>query len=185
MRVISGTARGIALRAPEGLGTRPTTDRVKENLFNIIQHDIRDRVVLDLFSGSGALAVEALSRGAAAAVLVEQDRASCAVIRDNLKRTRLEDRARLIQAEVMLGLEQLGREGFRADLVLLDPPYSSGWEERVLKRLLELSLLNPGAWAVVEHAADDRLPEQVGTLAAVKARRYGKTTLSLYREETR
>lgn len=184
MRVISGTARGTVLKAPEGLGTRPTTDRVKENLFNIIQHEIRDTSVLDLFSGSGALGVEALSRGAREAVLIDQDVKCIGIITENLKRTHLSNQARVLRLDVLGGLQQLSREGFKAGLVLMDPPYGMEWEVKVLESLQTLGVLASGAIVAVEHAADDSLPEQIGTLIAEKSRRYGKTTLTLYREGT-
>lgn len=184
MRVISGTARGISLIAPEGMGTRPTTDRVKENLFNMIQHEIRDKAVLDLFSGSGALAVEALSRGAREAVLVEPDKRCYTVISENLKKTRLSEKARIIQSAADAGIRQLQREGRRFDLVFMDPPYEQGWVLATLTQLTEAEVLNPQALVVVEHASADPSPEQVGNLKRTHGKRYGRTALSIYREET-
>lgn len=184
MRVISGTARGIPLSAPEGMGTRPTTDRVKENLFNMIQHEIRDKTVLDLFSGSGALAIEALSRGAREAVLVEPDKRCYTVINDNLKRTRLEQLAKVIRLESQEGIRQLQREGRRFDLVFMDPPYAQGWVEITLRQLTELDVLKPGAMVIAEHEYSDPSPEQVGSLRRINLKKYGRTALSVYREET-
>lgn len=182
MRVISGTARGISLKAPEGLGTRPTTDRVKENLFNIIQQEIRDRAVLDIFSGSGALSIEALSRGAREAVLVEADKKCYTVISDNLKRTRLSEKARIIQSDADTALKQLQREGRTFDLVFMDPPYQKGWVPVTLKQLIDLQLLNIGAMVVAEHEDTDAVPEEIGSLQRVSVKKYGRTALSIYRE---
>ncbi len=184
MRVISGTARGISLNAPEGMGTRPTTDRVKENLFNMIQREIRDKAVLDLFSGSGALAIEALSRGACHAVLVEQDKKCYTVINDNLKRTHLSERVRILQTDMATALRQLQREGGRFDLVFMDPPYQKGWVELTLKMLAESHLLNPEALVVVEHESVDASPDEIGSLKRMNLKKYGRTALSLYREVT-
>lgn len=184
MRVISGTARGISLNAPEGMGTRPTTDRVKENLFNMIQHEIREKSVLDLFSGSGALAIEALSRGALEAVLVEPDKRCYTVISENLQRTRLISQARIIQASADAGIRQLQREGRRFDLVFMDPPYQQGWVLTTLSQLTEAEVLNPQALIVVEHESTDPSPEQVGKLRKTHEKKYGRTALSLYREVT-
>lgn len=182
MRVISGTARGISLNAPEGLGTRPTTDRVKENLFNIIQREIRDKAVLDLFSGSGALSIEALSRGALDAVLVEADKKCYTVISDNLKRTRLSDKARILQSDAASALRQLQKEGKTFDLVFMDPPYQKGWVPIILKQLVESRVLNPEALVIAEHEDTDAVPEQEGPLQRINAKKYGRTTLSIYRE---
>lgn len=182
MRVISGTARGISLNAPEGIGTRPTTDRVKENLFNMIQHEIREKNVLDLFSGSGALAIEALSRGAREAVLVEPDKKCYTVINENLKRTRLISLARVLQSSAESGIRQLQREGKRFDLVFMDPPYQKGWVLATLTQLTESGILNPDALVVVEHEATDPSPDHIGTLTRFHEKKYGRTALSLYRE---
>lgn len=184
MRVISGNARGIALSAPEGMNTRPTTDRVKENLFNMIQHEIRDKVVLDLFSGSGALAIEALSRGAREAVLVEPEKKCYTVISENLKRTRLSSQARILQSASAVGIQQLQREGRRFDLVFMDPPYQQGWVVMTLNQLVESDILSPGALVVVEHESTDPSPEQIGSLHRTQEKKYGRTALSLYREVT-
>ena len=118
MRVITGTARGRRLKELEGLETRPTTDRVKEGVFNIIQFDIEGRRVLDLFAGTGQLGIEALSRGAASAVFVDQRRDAASIIRENLKLTGLSDRARVVNGEAMAFLSSQ-RERF--DLIFLDP----------------------------------------------------------------
>lgn len=184
MRVISGTARGISLNAPEGMGTRPTTDRVKENLFNIIQNEIRDKKVLDLFSGSGALAIEAVSRGACEAVLVEPDKRCYTVISENLKRTRLDGRARIIRIAAEPAILQLQREGMRFDLVFMDPPYQQGWIVQTLDQLADSGILNPGALVVVEHEASDPSPDHIGSIRKTHEKKYGRTALSIYREES-
>ncbi len=184
MRVISGSARGIALKAPDGMNTRPTTDRVKENLFNMIQHEIRDKSVLDLFSGSGALAIEALSRGALEAVLVEPEKKCYTVISENLARTRLSLQARILTSLAAAGIQLLQREGRRFDLVFMDPPYQKGWVITTLTQLVESQILNPGALVIVEHESTDPAPDQVGSLHRTQEKQYGRTALSLYREVT-
>jgi len=184
LRVISGSARGIALKAPDGMNTRPTTDRVKENLFNMIQNEIRDKTVLDLFSGSGALAIEALSRGAKEAVLVEPDKRCYTVISENLKRTHLAEHARILQSAAEPGIQVLQREGRRFDLVFMDPPYQQGWVVMTLNQLVESGVLFPGAMVIAEHETTDTIPDNVGNLCRIKEKKYGRTTLSLYREVT-
>ena len=134
MRVIAGTARRLLLKTIEGRDTRPTTDRIKETLFNILQSEIYGCRFLDLFGGSGAIGIEALSRGAAAAVFVEQRKDAASCIRENLRFTRLEDRAEVLVCDVLEGLFRLqGREPFH--IIFMDPPYGQGEERRVLEYL--------------------------------------------------
>ena len=132
MRVITGTARGTKLKTLEGLSTRPTSDRVKEAIFNIIQFDLEGRRVLDLFAGSGQLAIEALSRGASHGVLVDQNPAAVKVIRENLKKTRLEAQATVVQSDY---LSYLSTTRERFDIILLDPPYRENFLEMALQKI--------------------------------------------------
>ena len=123
MRIIAGTARGRKIEAPEGKNTRPTLDRVRENLFNILQMNIRDSRVLDLFAGSGALSIEALSRGAESATLVDSDRNASRIQKKNLEALGFADRAEVLLRDWKQAAADLAREGRRYDLVFLDPPY--------------------------------------------------------------
>jgi 16S rRNA (guanine966-N2)-methyltransferase len=180
-RVIAGTARGTRLEAP-GDATRPLGDRVKQTLFAILEPDLRDARVLDLFAGSGAAGIEALSRGAAHATFVERDRMAAAVIATNLGRTRLAgQRARIVRAEVLSWLA--GPEAATTgpfDIVLVDPPYA---ELDLLVAALD-SLgphLTVGARVVAKHFWRDPPPAIVGLLASERERRFGETTLTFYR----
>ena len=155
MRVITGTARGRRLKELAGMETRPTTDRVKEGLFNIIQFDIEGRRVLDLFAGTGQLGIEALSRGAASAVFVDQRRDAAALVGENLKLTGLAGRGRVLCADAMAFLDTC-REKY--DLVFLDPPYAAGLLEPAIARLTAFDILNPHGIIVAEHPADRALP---------------------------
>lgn len=150
MRVIAGTRRGTVLKAPEGLRTRPTTDRIKETLFNVLMPCLNGAVFADFFSGSGGIAIEALSRGAKKAYLVEQDRKAAAVIRQNLEKTRLTEKAELSVTDVFLQLECFERAHVRFDLVFMDPPYQMELEKRLLLGLLEHGLLAEDALVAVE-----------------------------------
>ena len=178
MRIIGGTARGRAIEAPEGKDTRPTLDRVRENLFNIIRHDVYDARVLDLFAGSGALSFEALSRGAASAVLVDRDRAAHLCEKKNAEKLGMADRARLLLIDWTEALCRLRQEDAHFDLVFLDPPYAMQDLTEPTRALLPL--LTQEALLVVEHrAGTPSLVAEGYTL--VDSRHYGIAGLSLYR----
>lgn len=174
MRIISGSARGRSLDAPKGLSTRPTTDRVKESLFGILQFRIGGTRVLDLFSGSGGLGLEALSRGAQFAVFNDTDRESVRVIKNNLKSLAFEDHAAVYSLDFNACLKLLASKGERFDLIFLDPPYGKGLETEAVKRIHELDLLLEDGRIVIEHAAKTRieLPSIVDT------RKYGDTCIT-------
>ncbi len=153
MRVIAGTARSLPLKTVRGSGTRPTTDRVKETLFNMISPKIPGCRFLDLFSGSGAIGIEALSRGAECAVLIEQDRNALSVIRQNLNFTHLTQNARVIAGDVPHTLVRMdGEKPF--DVIFMDPPYAAGLERRVLEILQESSIANQDTLIIVEASAE-------------------------------
>ncbi len=177
MRVITGSARGAKLRTLEGLSTRPTSDRVKEAIFNIIQFDIEGRRVLDLFGGSGQLAIEALSRGAAYAVLVDQNPQAVSVIKENLKKTKLDQKASVFQSDYLRFLSTT-RERF--DIIFLDPPYAENFIENALRKISEIDILTEGGIIVCERSRERSLPATVGDLICSKDYCYGKTAVNLY-----
>lgn len=159
MQVIAGSARRILLKTLPGDHTRPTSDRVKETLFNILQPDIQGCYFLDLFAGCGGIAIEALSRGAREAVLVDNSRRACEVIRDNLERTHLADKAILLQTDALAAARRLSAQGRRFDIIFLDPPYDAGIERVLLPLLAELPLLEKGGRIILETRAENRYPE--------------------------
>lgn len=177
MRVITGTARGTKLKAPEGLATRPTADRVKEAVFNIIQYEIAGEV-LDLFAGSGQLGIEALSRGAERAVFIDERADAIGVIRENLRRTHLEQKAEVICADY---LSYLSRCKKRFRLIFLDPPYAEKYLENAIKRISEIDILAEGAIIIAERPLGKPLEEEFPGLARSKDYNYGKTTITLFR----
>lgn len=179
MRVITGSARGTTLKAPAGMATRPTADRVKEALFNIIQYDIGGEV-LDLFAGSGQLGIEALSRGASRAVFVDERADALAAVRENLRRTKLEDKGEVIRGEALTYLSRCRRK-FR--LIFLDPPYAEKSLENALKRISEIDILAEGAIIITERPLGKPLEEDFPGLVRSKDYKYGKTTITLFRRE--
>jgi len=182
MRVIAGSAKGRRLRTVRGQATRPTSDKVKGALFSILGSRFRlDATdLLDLFAGSGALGIEALSRGAATVTFVEPSAAVARILRDNLHHCGFDALARVIQAPSKRALLQLARRGDRFGGALVDPPYGQGLVERTLRDLAELGLMLPGAWVVVEHHVDEPPPQRCGHLHLTQRWQYGKTGLALF-----
>lgn len=149
MRVIAGTARRIPLITPEGLFTRPTTDRIKETLFNMLQSELCDAAFLDLFAGSGGIGIEALSRGAKECVFIEKDKNALECIRTNLKKTGLAEQSQVVPMEIMTGLASLeGKKTF--DIVFMDPPYGEDYEKKVLTYLKESRLVTEDSLIIFE-----------------------------------
>lgn len=187
-RVIAGSARGIRLVAP-GEGTRPFADRVKQTLFAILEPDLRGAAVLDLFAGSGAGGIEALSRGAARATFVERDGGAVSAIEENLSRAHVVERALVQRSDAVSWLASDAAVGPPAggpfDVVLLDPPYAAPGEiHAALARLGTGRVLAPRARVVVKHFWREALPGAVGLLASERDRRFGETTLTFYRAGT-
>jgi 16S rRNA (guanine966-N2)-methyltransferase len=181
MRVIAGTSRGRRLALFEGNDVRPTPDRVREALFSILQSKLggfTDLRVLDLFAGSGALTIEALSRGAASACLVEKATASAKIIRENLDRCQLSNKANVIIREAMQVMPGLGTNSF--DLIFIDPPYGQELAKRALVEADRLGLLSEAGIICAETGADEILPESVGQLQRIDQRRYGTIMISFY-----
>ena len=162
MRVIAGSARRIVLKTVPGMDTRPTTDRIKETLFNMLQFELADARFLDLFSGSGAIGIEALSRGAAEAVFVEKDRKAVACIENNLKATHLEERAQIFPCDAQTAIMKMsGQEKF--DFVFMDPPYQASLEAPTLEAVRQAGLVDKDSVIIIE-AKKDTAFEFVETL---------------------
>lgn len=179
MRVITGKARGVQLKTPEGMKTRPTTDRVKEALFSIIQFEIPGAKVLDLFGGTGQLGIEALSRGASSAVFVDAAEPACKLIRENLKRTKLDQQGRVIRGDYLDFLKR-NREQF--DIIFLDPPYAEVFLENALKCITEIDILQSNGIIVTERPLDKELPWEYEGYQRSRDYKYGKTLLTVYRK---
>ena len=180
MRVITGKARGVQLKTPEGMLTRPTADRVKEALFSIINFDLPGAAVLDLFGGTGQLGIEALSRGANSAVFVDQREEACKIIRENLRRTKLESQGRVVRSDY---LDYLRRSREKFDIILLDPPYAEVFLENALKCITEIDILKTGGIIVAERPVEKELPFEFEGFTRSKDYKYGKTLLTIYRKD--
>lgn len=179
MRVITGKARGVQLKTPDGLQTRPTADRVKEALFSIINFDLPGAKVLDLFGGTGQLGIEALSRGAASAVFVDAREESCKLIRENLKRTKLEKDAKVIRSDY---LDYLNRCREQYNIIFLDPPYAEVFLENSIKRITEIDILQSNGIIVAERPLGKELPWEFEGYTRSKDYKYGKVLLTIYRK---
>lgn len=176
MRVIAGKAKRLQLKTVPGLDTRPTTDRIKETLFNMLQDEIYDSRFLDLFSGSGGIGIEALSRGAAEAVFVENNRKAVECIHGNLQFTKLTGQARVLALDVFQALTRLeGEAPFQ--IIFMDPPYDHGWEKRVLEALSESSIVDEDTLIIVEASigTDFSYLEELG-YEVVKRKEYKTNT---------
>ena len=178
MRVITGSARGRKLKTLEGDSVRPTTDKVKESIFNIIQFDIEGRRILDMFCGCGQLGIEALSRGAASAVFVDISRASISVTEENLTTTGFRSVSKTVLAN---SLEYLDRTSEIFDIAFLDPPYQAGiLEDAVLKTT---TIMSDYGKIFCEHPSELKMPEKIGNFTLCKIYRYGKTIITVYQKE--
>jgi 16S rRNA (guanine966-N2)-methyltransferase len=181
MRVISGSAKGRTLKAVPGMGTRPTTDKVKEAVFSMIGPYFDGGWVLDLFGGTGGLSIEALSRGMDRAVLTDMDKKAIETIRLNLQATGFEGQAEVYRNDALRALKALAKRELKFDLVFLDPPYKLKVIQGLLEELASEGLLTEGARVVIEHDADDRYGEPVGALEPVRRAEYGATAITVFR----
>lgn len=177
MRIISGTKRGMLLKAPEGMDTRPTSDRAREALFNIIAPYVAGCDFLDLFSGSGAVGTEALSRGAEKAYFVENSSAD--IIKLNLQKAGFEKNAKVFKSDVFSFLNTT-EEKF--DIIFLDPPYHKGFVEKALDIIGKKNMLKDGGTAVAECDFDEALPAEISGLMLFDRRKYGRAILNFYKK---
>lgn len=181
MRVIAGTARRLPLKTPEGLDTRPTTDRIKETLFNMVQGDIHGCRFLDLFSGSGAIGIEALSRGASQCIFVENNKKAMACVRENLAFTHLEENAVLIECDVLTALNKLNDAGYGAfDLIFMDPPYHKELEKEALDFLSHSKLVDEFTTIIVEADLNEDFSYVENTIFSVFREKKYKTNKHVF-----
>lgn len=184
MRIITGRAKGVRLDTLEGVATRPTSERVKEALFSTLQFDIQDRSVLDLFSGSGQLALEALSRGAASAVMVDRSRDAIKIIKKNIEKTKLGDACEVYNCEFKEYI--LKNKGRKFDIIFIDPPYAAGLYGECISLLLSCDMLKPSTLIVCESESDHPLedaPKIAEQLEIFKHSRYGRAAITIFKKK--
>lgn len=180
MRVIAGTAKGTRLEAPKGRNTRPTLDRVREALFSILGAKVMEARVLDLYAGTGAIGIEALSRGAAHCEFVENDAECAALLQRNLGAARVESRSNIRRLRLPDGLSSIGRAGEKYALIYADPPFEFSEYSLLCSELVRNGLLEPDGIVIIEHGAQTSLAECSAELVRFREARYGKTCLSFF-----
>lgn len=183
IRVIGGSARGRRLKGPKGTAFRPTTGRVKEYIFNILGETIQDAVVLDLFSGSGSLGIEALSRGARHVTFVELDASHTHILEDNLNTCRFREQGRIYRGNVFTQIERMHNSSMQFDLVLADPPFKEKYHQHIVEALTRFPILKHKGLCLIEHEKNDPADES-RELALEKSRAFGHVTVSMYEQIT-
>jgi 16S rRNA (guanine966-N2)-methyltransferase len=178
MRIISGISKGRKLLPPKGKTLRPTSDRVKESIFNILGNEVKGKIVLDLFAGTGNLGIEALSRGAKRAVFVEEEKQALDLIKKNLSRCGMESEADILPGDVERAIAVLKDRGQSFDLIVMDPPYEKGLIQRTLKKLSSIKIHHQESILVIEHNRREPLPDPIEGWEVVRQRKIGDTVLS-------
>ncbi len=183
MRVITGSARGHALKAPKGENTRPTSDKVKESVFNIIGFIDDESIVLDLFSGSGSMGIEFLSRGAKTCYFIDADSNSIKIIKENLEKTKLVEKALVYKNDVERAIKVLGNKHIEFDYIFLDPPYNKECVTKTLENINNEKLLKKTGEIIIEHETKLELPDSCYDFKKTDYRKYGDTSVSFYSKE--
>lgn len=183
MRIISGLSKGRVLETIKGMNTRPTSDRVKESLFSIIQDRIKDSIILDLFAGTGNLGFEALSRGASKAVFIDQNIKAIDAIKRNSRNLGYEEVSEIYRNDAMRALTELSKRDIVFNIIFIDPPYCKDYEETLLSLIDDKSILHNEGIIIIEHDAKTILSHRVANLECYDRRKYGGTGLSFFRKE--
>jgi 16S rRNA (guanine(966)-N(2))-methyltransferase RsmD len=178
MRIITGRSKGRRLARPKGQGIRPTSDRVKESLFNILRMEMEGKVVLDLFAGTGNLGIEALSRGAERTIFVEKKEQAIRLIQKNLAQFGLEERSEVLPKDTNRAIGILRQRGESFDLILMDPPYEKGWIQRTLRKLNSHPIYHGDSVLVIEHTRREPLPQPLEGWSLIRQRQIGDTLIS-------
>ncbi|SDF76896.1 16S rRNA (guanine(966)-N(2))-methyltransferase RsmD [Sporolituus thermophilus] len=185
MRIITGSAKGTKLKTPRGLDVRPTADRVKESMFNILGSVVLDADVLDLFAGTGNLGLEAVSRGAKSAIFVDNSPASIALIKENIIHTKLADRTHVYKSDALRYIDRAAQLGQNFDLIFCDPPYNKGLATAVAEKLDNRLLLRENGLLVIEHSRREILNDNFFNLNIVLTKQYGETMISFIQRKAK
>jgi 16S rRNA (guanine966-N2)-methyltransferase len=180
LRVIAGELKGRKLQKLEGINIRPTSDRVKESLFNILGTRVFDSEFLDLFAGSGGIGIEAYSRGAAKIVFIDESIKSIQVLKGNLEQLKVSQRIEVYNTDYIHALHKLSQEGRGFDIIFVDPPYLKGFAQNALVHISQEGILKEEGLLVIEHDLEDSMPETAGKLRLGRQKKYGNTMLSFY-----
>lgn len=183
MRVISGEQKGLPLKAVPGAGTRPTTDKVKESIFNMIGPYFEGGLAVDLFAGSGGLGIESLSRGIDTCIFIEKDPRAIQTIHENLKKCKLDNRSEVYKADATRAIKALEKRQVRVDLLFLDPPYQKVGYYELIEQFVGKNLLTDDAIILCEHEKGVDLPNTYGSFTLTRQELYGSTIISIYRQE--
>lgn len=181
MRVVAGTAKGLPLKAVPGTSTRPTTDKVKESIFNMIGPFFDGGIAVDLFAGSGGLGIEALSRGIDRVIFTDKDRKSIETIRANLEKTKLQEQAEVYKVEAERAIKAMKKNGVQARLMFLDPPYHLEKSYELMDKAAEIGIMTEDSIVVCEHAKEVELEAETKYFERFKHEPYGSTVISIYR----
>lgn len=181
MRVISGSNKGLPLKAVPGTNTRPTTDKVKESIFNMIGPYFDGGIAVDLFAGSGNLGIESLSRGMDKCIFIERDPKAVQTIKENLMKSRLEDAGEIFKADATRAVKALEKRNLKIDLLFVDPPYDKVMYYNLVQTLIDKDCMNNGAIIVCEHEKNVMLEKSYGDFELVRKEIYGSTVISIYR----
>lgn len=182
MRIISGNMRGLRLKSPKGNDTRPTADRVKESLFNILGYIESNSIVLDLFSGSGNIGLEFLSRGAKKVYFIENDKNSVSILKENIKKCRVEESTEVYRNDVIKSIEIFDKKRLKFDYIFLDPPYNKGLAEKTLERISNSNLLNDRSIIIIEHEVELEFADEYYGIEKIDRRNYGSTAITFFRK---
>jgi len=185
MRIITGSAKGTKLKAPAGIDTRPTADRVKESVFNILGDIVIDARVLDIFAGTGNLGLEALSRGAKTSVFIDNSNESIAIIKENANHTKLVQYTEIYKNDVLRALDRLVQDERSFDLLFCDPPYKQGFIQVVLEKLDNNPIMALGGVIVIEHSRHEKIADEWEHLQLKRTERYGTTLISFLLYQTK
>lgn len=183
MRIITGKAKGRVIKAPEGINTRPTSDRVKESIFNILSNRFTDAIVLDLFAGTGNLGLESISRGAKCCTFIEKDKNTYKILNENINLLNFKENSHTHNQEAFSFLELSKGKKLKYDIIFLDPPYGKGLVEEAIKKINSLELLSEDGVIISEYDENDMVPESIENIVNYRTEKYGRTKVSFWSME--